>query len=102
MSGGLYVSVPGASRPLGDFQRAFVVYVRNDSYEDKTFSLTIDDLPDGVEASFDQFEQLSSLAVEVARYSSVARTVFVTSADPEATVRSSVDRLRSDPEVPSR
>jgi parallel beta-helix repeat protein len=85
-SEGLYVGVPGGARPLGDFQRAFVVFIRNDSYEDKIFNLTIGDLPVGVEASFDQFDLIpvTSLEVEIARYSSVARTVFVTSTDPDA------------------
>ncbi|MFC2144565.1 kelch repeat-containing protein [Acidobacteriota bacterium] len=100
MSGGLYVSIPGSARPLGDFQRAFVVFVRNDSYEDKTFSLTIGDLPIGVEASFDQFETDHSLDVDIARYSSVARTVFVTSTDPEAVVQVNVTEIGGPNPVP--
>jgi hypothetical protein len=87
ISDGLYVAVPGGSRPLGDLKRAFVVFVRNDSFEDKSFRLSIaTPLPEGVQVSFDQFYPVPSLDVDVARYSSFARTVFITSADPQATV----------------
>lgn len=89
---GLEVGSPGNSKPLGKIQRAFVVFVKNTTDSTRRFKLTID-APWGVKASFLQFKIVDKLIVGIAPYSSISRTVFVKSSDPNATVRVDVSEV---------
>jgi hypothetical protein len=88
LSPGVAAGAFGNSRPYGQLDRAFPVYVQNTTGETKTFSLTIaTQLPPTIIASFSQFAvpgaspaipyPMVTLQVKVAPYSGVARTVFV-------------------------
>jgi parallel beta-helix repeat protein len=77
LSSGLSLGSAGASRPVDALQRAFVVNVRNDSEETRTFELSFAETT-GVTASFEQFQPTETLLVRVAPFSSASRTVFVT------------------------
>ena len=55
VSEGLFVSAPGNNKPLGDFQRAFVVVAENATALIRSFRLTIENQPVGGQASFLQF-----------------------------------------------
>lgn len=90
ISGGLVVGAPGNAKPL-NIQRAFVVFVKNETNLLKTYRLTIDS--SGPEASFLQFEDLDTLDVEVAPFSSVARTVYVDASTSKDTVRVDIDEV---------
>ena len=83
---GLFVGVPGNTKPLGTIQRAFVAFVENSTFELKTFRISILDQPPGGVASFSQFALLESIDVAVAPRSSVSRTFFVASSDARAVV----------------
>ncbi len=99
---GLVVSSPGNSKTLGYvpdgsslIQRAFPLYVGNNTNVDRTFQLTITNQPalsDGTAdplgvASFSQSGALTTaLSVTVPALSSIARSVFVQSANPTASV----------------
>ena len=89
---GVFIGAPGGSRPIDALQRAYVVFVRNDTDVNKVFLLSLDPPDSGgddVKASFQQFTpNTHQLYVEVAPYSSVSRTVFVTY--PENVVPESV------------
>jgi uncharacterized repeat protein (TIGR01451 family) len=87
---GLFVSAPGNNKPLGDFQRAFVVVAENATALIRSFRLTIENQPVGGQASFLQFSQLTSLDVTIPTFSSVARTVFATSTDETARINVSI------------
>ena len=89
VSRGLYVASPGSYKPLGEVQRAFVVYVQNSTAVNEAFRLQI--APNGVTASFTQSGiPLLFLDVEITAYSSVARTVFVNGQGAQAPVRINV------------
>jgi N-acetylneuraminic acid mutarotase len=90
VSRGLYVAAPGNCKPLGDIQRAFVVYVQNATAQSRIFRLEV--LPtSGVSASFSQSDTAqSSLDVEIVAYSSVARTVFVSRTSAQGSVQVNV------------
>jgi hypothetical protein len=98
---GIAASSPSGNKALGAVTRSFVVHVRNDTGFLKTFRLQIANQPAGGVASFDQFDpnQFIVEPVIIARYSSIARTVFVsrkagsTLLDPKATVRVDVTEL---------
>ena len=80
---GLFVSAPGNSKPLGRFQRAFVVVAENAPTLPRSYRLTIENQPVGGQASFLQFSLAAAplTTLDCHRYrriSSVARTVFVT------------------------
>jgi hypothetical protein len=99
---GLIVTVPGNSKPLGKFQRAYVVFVQNTSrpnFKDlfssvKYFRLTIQTpLPADTSASFLQFHPLYVVDVTIRDRSSIARSVFVTSNSPNATVTVKVEQI---------
>ena len=94
---GLFVSAPGNNKPLGGLQRAFVVVAENATALDRTFQLTIDNQPDGGTASFLQFEPLLAVTVPVPAYSSIARTVFVTSSVESARVAVSIVEVAPNP-----
>jgi hypothetical protein len=91
ISQGVVVSAPGNSKRLSDFQRAFAISVRNTTPRDvslfRFFRLTIEPPPLGTLASFQQFDTVSSILVTVPARSTAARSVYVTSADPDASVR---------------
>jgi hypothetical protein len=98
---GIAANSPSGNKALGAVTRSFVVHVRNDTGFLKTFRLQIANQPAGGVASFDQFNpnQFIVEPVIIARYSSIARTVFVsrkagtTALDPKATVRVDVTEL---------
>jgi hypothetical protein len=117
---GLYVAIPNNSRPLStDFQRSFVVYAKYSNYiteadpsTEKVFTLSIANQPEGMVASFDQFDpNVTEVSVTLGNNSSMARTVFVTSTDPSASVEVIVTdplgslqgsaRINSDPTNPA-
>lgn len=99
---GLVLSSPGNAKTLGFvpdnsglIERAFPVYLHNNTTIDRTFTLTIANQPaltgGGIDpagsASFSQQGSLVlSLAVSVPALSSIARSVFVQSANPTASV----------------
>ncbi|HEY7502375.1 MAG TPA: FG-GAP-like repeat-containing protein, partial [Vicinamibacterales bacterium] len=88
---GLVVGAVGNSRRLSPVvQRTFPVYAQNNSTQIRSYRLTINNQPVGGQASFKQFEMLTTLDVQVPRRSTVARTVFVRSSDPHAQVAVSV------------
>ena len=98
---GFAASSPSGNKALGAVTRSFVVHVRNDTGFLKTFRLQIANQPAGGVASFDQFNPTQFVVepIIIARYSSIARTVFVskdatpTALDPKATVRVDVTEL---------
>jgi hypothetical protein len=101
---GLVVTIPGNSKPLGLFQRAYVVSVQNTTRPNpndflssiKYFRLSIQQpLPAGTIASFLQFGQRNSIDVAIPARSSIARSVFVTSTDPHAAVTVNVQEIAS-------
>jgi len=92
---GLVVGSPGNAKPLGKIQRAFVVYVENATDTPRSYRLTIAAQPPGGRASFLQFELRTSLNVTIARRSSVARTVFVTSNDSRASTSVNVVEINA-------
>ena len=77
VSQGLYVAAPGNAKPLGRIQRAFVVYAENNTYEARTFRMSIASQPTGGSASFKQFAPLTQVDVTIGPRSSVSRTVYV-------------------------
>ncbi|HSL20312.1 MAG TPA: FG-GAP-like repeat-containing protein [Vicinamibacterales bacterium] len=78
VSRGLFAFSPGNNKQVSDFQRAYVVTVRNDSNEAKTYSLVIPFDPPGVFASFSQFNVSDkSRVLTVAPRSTASRSVFI-------------------------
>ena len=98
--GGLYFTAPGNAKPLGDIQRGFVVFAQNTTYEIKRYRLTIVAPNLGLTASFGQFSQIDEFEVLTAPQSSISRTVFVESTDPNATVEVVIQELVYDPSLP--
>ena len=92
---GLFAAVLGNAKPLGAFERAFALFVENNTAQVRSYRLTIQPPQNGT-ASFLQFgvagsgTPLTTLDVSVPRYSTVARTVFVESPDPNERVVVSV------------
>jgi putative Ig domain-containing protein/fibronectin type III domain protein/galactose oxidase-like protein len=110
ITGGLVVGAPGNAKPLGTttftnpvtgvtsivpFQRAFAVEAENVSSQQIFVRFTIANQPSGGSASFLQFSQLTTLDVTIPQYSSVSRSVFVTSTNPEATVTVNVAQINA-------
>lgn len=108
ISGGLVVGSPGNAKPLGTttftnpatgvtstvpFQRAFAVEAQNISGQQIFVRLTIANQPTGGTASFLQFSLLTTLDITVPQYSSVSRSVFVTSTNPLANVTVNVAQI---------
>ncbi|MEW5981887.1 MAG: right-handed parallel beta-helix repeat-containing protein [Acidobacteriota bacterium] len=100
---GLVVGSPGNSKPLrSDFQRAFVVFAQNTTDETKAFRLTVANQPPGGRASFDQFDAtVTSVDVTTPYRSTAARTVYVTSSDPDAQVRIDVVEIDAAGQTPA-
>ena len=82
---GIIVGSPGNFKQL-DLERTFVVFVKNTTAEEKSFRLLIDE-PSGVSASFMQFEDMEELDVTIGPYSTISRTVYVSSSNRSASVR---------------
>ena len=61
---GLVVGAVGNSRRLGSIQRSFPVFAQNNGTTVKSYRLTITNQPVGGQASFKQFEQLTTLDVQ--------------------------------------
>jgi len=91
---GLIVGSPANMKPLNRLvnKHTFVVFVKNMTSLKKRFRLTIVPVT-GVTASFKQFTPLTTLEVEVARYSSVSRTVFATGSIRFASIRVNVEEI---------
>ena len=75
------IGSPGNFKSTGEFGRAFVIIVENVSAADKYFLLEITDDDEGstivIDASFLPTSDLELLAVGIAPYSSISRSVFV-------------------------
>jgi hypothetical protein len=88
---GLFLAAAGNNKPLGMvngslLQRTFSIFLQNTTYTTKSFSMTVGSPnPSGV-ASFDQFQSVPTLTINVGPRSTASRPVFVTSADRHATV----------------
>jgi hypothetical protein len=108
ITGGLVVGSPGNAKPLGTttftnpvtgvtsvvpFQRAFAVEAQNITGQQIFVRFIIANQPSGGSASFLQFSQLSTLDIAIPQYSSVSRSVFVTSTNPLATVTVNVSQI---------
>ena len=95
---GLAAAIPGNNRPLGEIQRVFVGFVQNTTDTDKTFRLKILTQPVGGKASFDQFAETPVTQIDEAieRLSSIARSIYVSSSDPDATINVRVTELGGD------
>ena len=108
ISGGLVVGAPGNAKPLGTttftnpvtgvtstvpFQRAFAVEAQNLASQQIFVRFTIANQPTGGAASFLQFTQLTTLDITIPQYSSVSRSVFVTSTNPQASVTVNVAQI---------
>jgi alpha-tubulin suppressor-like RCC1 family protein len=108
ISGGLVVGAPGNAKPLGTttftnpvtgvnsvvpFQRAFAVEAQNITGQQIFVRFTIANQPTGGSASFLQFSQLTTLDITIPQYSSVSRSVFVTSTNPLATVTVNIAQI---------
>ena len=108
ITGGLVVGAPGNAKPLGTttftnpvtgvtsivpFQRAFAVEAQNVASQPIFVRFTIANQPTGGSASFLQFSQLTTLDVTIPQYSSVSRSVFVTSTNPQASVTVNVAQI---------
>ena len=101
ITGGLVVGAPGNAKPLGTtmfngqtvpFQRAFPVEAQNVTNQTITVRFTIANQPVGGTASFLQFSTLTTLDVTIPAFSSVSRSVFVTSTNPQASVTVNVSQ----------
>ncbi len=104
ITGGLIVGSPGNNKTLSaSLQRAFVVFAQNTTELVKTFRLTIASQPVGGRASFSQFPAppfttasplpLTTIDVTTAPRSLAARTVYVTSSNPQAQVQVDVNEI---------
>ncbi len=102
ITGGLVVGAPGNSKPLGTtlfngqtvpFQRAFAVEAQNVTNQQIFVRFTIANQPTGGTASFLQFSKLTTLDITIPAFSSVSRSVFVTSTNPLASVTVNVAQI---------
>jgi uncharacterized repeat protein (TIGR01451 family) len=96
---GLFAAALGNSKPLGSTQRAFALTVENASTLVRSYRLTIVNQPPGGQASFVQFSTPATvrtvLDVSVPPRSTVARTAYVTSSDPQARVAIDVAEIEA-------
>jgi uncharacterized protein YjbI with pentapeptide repeats len=104
ITGGLVVGAPGNAKPLGTttfngqtvpFQRAFAVEAQNVTNQAINVRFSIANQPPGGTASFLQFSLLTTLDITIPGYSSVSRSVFVTSTNAHATVTVTVAQINS-------
>ena len=95
---GLMVGSPGNSKPLSPtLPRAFVVFAQNTTSTLKWFRMTITAQPVDGWASFSQFDGPPVLAVDVAvpARSTVSKSVFATSSNPDAKIPVIVQEIAS-------
>jgi hypothetical protein len=104
ITGGLIAGAKGNAKPLGTttfngntvpFQRAFAVEAQNVTSQPLNVRFTIANQPTGGKASFMQFVQLITLDVTIPAFSSVSRSVFVTSTNAQASVTVNVVQIGS-------
>ncbi len=104
ITGGLIAGAPGNSKPLGTtvfnnktvpFQRAFAVEAQNVTSQPMNVRFSIANQPAGGKASFLQLAQLTTLDVTIPSFSSVSRSVFVSSTSAQATVTVNVVQITS-------
>jgi hypothetical protein len=106
ITGGLIAGAKGNSKPLGTtknpangqtvpFQRAFAVEAQNVTSASINVRFTIANQPTGGKASFLQFAQQTTLDVTIPPFSSVSRSVFVTSTNAQASVTVNVVQIGS-------
>lgn len=96
LTSGLLAGSPGNSKPLNsDFPRAFVVFAQNTTSTLKWFRMTITTQPLGGSASFSQFgtTPLTSIDVAVPSRSTVSKSVFAISSNPDAKVPVTVSEI---------
>jgi hypothetical protein len=102
ITGGLVVGAPGNAKPLGTtvfkgqtvpFQRAFAVEAQDVTNQQIFVRFTIANQPTGGTASFLQFSKLTTLDVTIPAFSSVSRSVFVTSTNPQASITVNVAQI---------
>jgi len=91
IASGVVAGSPGNTKQLSSsIERGFVVFVQNTAKVDKTYRLAIPtgQQPPGGYASFVSKSKppVTTIAVEVPAVSSIARTVFVTSSNPRASL----------------
>jgi len=75
ISNGVIVAAPGNNRPLGTFERGFVVYVQNTTGQARNFRLSLPSAS-GVIASFAPNKSELTKDVAIPPYSSAVATVF--------------------------
>ena len=94
---GLFAVALGNAKPLGVVERGFALLVENATGEIRSYRLTVLNQPPGGNASFDQFSVAGNprtvLDVAIPPLSTVARTVYVTSSDPDARVEIDVSEI---------
>jgi hypothetical protein len=91
---GIEAGSPTNDKPLNlDVGRAFVVFVKNNTEFLRSYRLTIAGQPAGGQASFLQFELLTTLDVNIAPYSTISRPVFIDSSDINASVTINIDEI---------
>jgi hypothetical protein len=99
LTAGLMAGSPGNSKPLNpDFPRAFVVFAQNTTASLKWFRMTITSQPAGGWASFSQFDNVApvtTIDVAVPSRSTVSKSVFATSSNPDAKVPVAVQEIPS-------
>jgi len=106
ITGGLIAGAKGNSKPLGTtknpannqtvpFQRAFAVEAQNVTSASMNVRFSIANQPTGGKASFLQFSQQVTLDVTIPPFSSVSRSVFVTSTNAQASVTVNVVQIGS-------
>ena len=90
ITAGLLAGSPGNSKPLSaTVPRAFVVFAQNTTAFTKYFKMTITSQPVGGRASFTQLSSepvVTQVSVLVPSLSTVSKSVFATSSDPDARV----------------
>ncbi|MCJ7488180.1 MAG: Ig domain-containing protein, partial [Candidatus Aminicenantes bacterium] len=91
---GIEAGSPTNSKTLDlDVPRAFAVFVKNKTWDMRSFRLSIAAQPPGGQASFLQFELLDYLDVSIAPNSTISRQVFVSSTNPKASVLVNIDEI---------
>ncbi len=104
IAGGLVVGAPGNAKPLGTttnplngqvvpFQRGFAVVAQNITGQVIYVQLSIANQPTGGTASFLQFSPETTLQTTIPANSSISRTVFLTSTNPQASVTVNVRQI---------